>query len=315
MIEQTCFDLTEEELKQFHENGYLGPITLCEPEEMKEIWSKVRYELNDRSHAAYQLDIGYTGATNIANYDRHLDINLLSKHISNPKITHRVRSILGPDLLCWRTEFFPKYKGDEGTDWHQADTFANASGSPQILWPEEYNIKAGQGTITVWTAFTDATLKNGCLQFIPGTHKHMFYDESKVMQFDPNKINAMEKDGMTRGFFGYDYRDLQIDPNWRPDESKAESMVMKAGQCIIFWSTLMHASLPNTSTVKDMRMGFATRYVPTKVRVYPNTQNVSEYGGDIPLDRFGCVLVTGQDNYQHNTIIDKNLRGYPFYRS
>lgn len=314
-LQTKLYDLSDEELKSFHENGYLGPITIYEPEEMKEIWNQVRYEINDRSCAAYQLDLGYTGATNIANYDRHLDINLLSKHICNAKITHRVRSILGPDLLCWRTEFFPKYKGDEGTDWHQADTFANASGSPQILWPEEYGFKAGNGTITVWTAFTDATLKNGCLQFIPGTHKHMFYDETKVMNFDPDKINKLSKNGKERGFFGYDYRDLQIDPDWTPDEDKAISMVMKAGQCVIFWSTLMHASHPNTSTVKDMRMGFATRYVPSKVKVYPDTDHVEEYGGKIPLDRFGCVLVTGEDNCNHNKIITENLRGYPFAKS
>jgi non-heme Fe2+,alpha-ketoglutarate-dependent halogenase len=315
MSEQKLFDLTDEELRCFHENGYLGPFTLYEPEEMQTIWKQIRYELNDRSHAAYALDIGYTGATNIANYDRHLDINLLSEHICRREITHRVRSILGPNLICWRTEFFPKYKGDEGTDWHQADTFANASGTSQILWPEEYNIKAGHGTITVWTAFTNATLKNGCLQFIPGTHKQMFYDESKGMKFDPEKINKLKKGDMTRGFFGYDYRELQIDPNWRPDESKAIQIEMKAGQFIIFWSTLMHASLPNTSTVKDMRMGFATRYVPTKVKVYPDTEFVSEYGGKIPLDKFGCVLVAGKDEYNHNKIITNNLRGMPFSQS
>src|SRR6266704_2445664 len=75
--------------------------------------------------------------------------------VCGPEIVHRVTSILGPDLLCWRTEFFPKYPGDEGTDWHQADTFANASGQPQICWPDDQ--KEFGGTITVWTAFTEAT--------------------------------------------------------------------------------------------------------------------------------------------------------------
>lgn len=309
------FDLTKKELASFDKNGFIGPFTLYEPEEMKEIWRKVRYQLHDRSHAAYQLDIGYTGATNIANYDRHLDIDLLSEHITRSEIVHRVKSLMGRDLLCWRTEFFPKYKGDEGTDWHQADTFANASGTPQIIWPKEDNIKAGQGTITVWTAFTDATLKNGCLQFIPGTHKEINYDETKRMEFNPEKINLNEKNGVKRGFFGYDYRQLQIDPNWKPDESQAISMVMKAGQFIIFPSTLMHASLPHTGEAKDMRMGFATRYVPTKVKIYPDTELVVEYGGNIPLDRYGAVLVTGEDGFGHNKIMTHNLRGTPFKKA
>lgn len=306
------FSLTHQELKKFHENGYIGPFDLCEPEQMHEIWKKIRYQLNDRDHAPYQDDIGYTGATNISNYDRHLDVNLLSDHIMNSKITDRVSSILGDDVLCWRSEFFPKYKGDEGTDWHQADTFANASGSPQIVWPEEMQFKEGQGTITVWTAFTDAKIENACLQFIPKTHKHMFYDENKRMDYDPEKINTLKKGSKKRGFFGYDYRELQIDPNWSPDENEAVSLEMKAGQFIIFWSTLMHASHPHTSTVQDMRMGYVARYVPTCVKVYPDTEFVSEYGGKIPLDKYGAVLVSGEDEYKHNKIFKNNLRGYPF---
>ena len=92
---------------------------------------------------------------------------------------------------------FPKYPGDEGTDWHQADTFAHASGEPQIVWPGDSRFG---GAITAWTAFTDATEENGCLRFIPGTHEEMFYDESKKMAYDSSKINNQEKDGIKRGF-------------------------------------------------------------------------------------------------------------------
>jgi len=48
-----------------------------------------------------------------------------------------------------------------------------------------------------------------------------------------------------RGFYGYDYRQLQKDPNWSPDESQAKSMVMRQGQAVMFWSTIMHASHPH----------------------------------------------------------------------
>jgi non-haem Fe2+, alpha-ketoglutarate-dependent halogenase len=208
------FHLGDEELDSFHKQGFIGPVDVYEPDEMDRIWKTVRRQLIDRSAAVYPLD-AEAGATNIANYDRHLDIDLLADHICNPRIVDRVASILGPDVLCWRTEFFPKYPGDEGTDWHQADTFANASGRPQILWPGETETQFGKGTITVWTAFTDSTKKNGCLQLIPGSHHKMNYDETKGMRFDPDKINSVTKDGLTRGFFGYDYRDLQIDPDWK----------------------------------------------------------------------------------------------------
>ena len=232
------FLLSEEELKNFHENGFAGPFTLYEPEEMEEKLKRLRPQLIDNRNAIYKGDDGISGVTNISNYDRHLDNEILADHICRREIVDRVASIFGPDLLCWRTEFFPKYPGDEGTDWHQAGSFANvaASKKKQIEWPENSPFK---GTLTVWTAFTEATIDNGCMQFIPGTHKTMFYDENKSLEYDANLVNKLEKDGVKRGFFGYDYRQLQIDPNWKPDESKAVSMIMKPGQFFIFTSTLL----------------------------------------------------------------------------
>jgi non-heme Fe2+,alpha-ketoglutarate-dependent halogenase len=309
--ERSTFRLTDEERASFHENGYLGPITIYTPDEMAQLWKKVHRETLDRSHAAYPEVDTSAGAPNIFNYDRHLDIDLLAEHVCNAAIVDRVADILGPDILCWRSEFFPKYPGDEGTDWHQADTFANASGKPQLLWPGESEDDFGAGTITVWTAFTDSTRENGCLQIIPGTQNKMNYDETKHMRYDEQRINAEVKNGVPRGFFGYDYRELQFDPDWRPNEEDAYSLVMEKGQCVIFWSTLMHASLPNRSKGRDYRMGFASRYVPTKVRVYPDTDHIEEYGGSISLDRWGAVLVRGKDEYGHNRVSTQTLRGTP----
>lgn len=310
--ERAEFALSADELEFFRHNGYIGPLTIYTPHEMDRIWKTVQRESLDRSHAAYPEAVALDSAPNIVNYDRHLDIDLLARHVRNRRIADRVTSILGPDVLCWRSEFFPKYPGDEGTDWHQADTFANASGKPQLLWPGESESDFGAGTLTVWTAFTDSTLENGCLQIIPGSQHKMNYDETKQMEFRADRINTEVKNGVQRGFFGYDYRQIQVDPDWKPNEKDAFSLVMNKGQCVIFWSTLMHASLPNRSSGKDYRMGFATRYVPTKVRVYPDTDRIDEYGGSISLDRWGAVLASGRDEYGHNKIATETLRGTPF---
>jgi non-haem Fe2+, alpha-ketoglutarate-dependent halogenase len=259
--------------------------------------------------AIYREDAS-SGNTNISNYDRHLDSSFLADHICHSQIVDRVRSVLGPNVLCWRTEFFPKYAGDEGTDWHQADTFANASGKPQIVWPGES--KEFGGTITVWTAFTDATEDTGCLQFIPGTHRTMFYDETKKMHYEPSLINRAKKDRVHRGFFGYDYRDLQKDPNWKPDESKAISMVMAPGEAVLFWSTLMHASHPHRGKTQVARVGFAARYVPTSVSIYPDTDVIEEYGARVGLEKYGAVLVCGVNEYTHNRIATHTKRGHAF---
>jgi non-heme Fe2+,alpha-ketoglutarate-dependent halogenase len=301
--------LTEEEVASFKANGFIAPIKVYEPEQMEALWKIERLRLMDRSAAVYDLD-SVSGNTNIGNYDRHLDSPMLAEHVFAPEIVGRVSSILGPDVLCWRSEFFPKYPGDEGTDWHQADTFANASGTPQIVWPQSREFG---GTITVWTAFTEASIEMGCLQFIPGTHTQMFYDETKEMRYSPDQINSMTKDGgVRRGFFGYDYRELQIDPNWEPEVEKAVSIELRAGESVMFWSTLMHASHPHLGNTKKMRLGFAARYVPTCVRIYPDTDAIEEYGGRIKLDRYGAVLVAGADEYRHNRLATETTRGFKF---
>ncbi|HEX6969587.1 MAG TPA: chlorinating enzyme [Micromonosporaceae bacterium] len=311
VVESPSFSLSAEELKSFHENGYYGPFKVYEIDEMKSMWKRERLALMDRSNAIYQEEAAMSGNTNISNYDRHLDSAFLADHICRPQIVDRVVSVLGPDVLCWRTEFFPKYPGDEGTDWHQADTFANASGSPQILWTGQESVHFG-GTLTVWTAFTEANEDNGCLQFIPGTHQTMMYDENKKMHYDPARINNEYKNGMRRGFFGYDYRELRVDEDFEPDESQAVSMVMRPGEAIMFWSTLMHASWPHSGKTDEMRLGFAARYVPTSVRVYPDTEEIVEYGGRVSLERFGSVLVSGVNEYSYNRIATETTTGHPF---
>jgi non-heme Fe2+,alpha-ketoglutarate-dependent halogenase len=303
------FALSPQELEQFNRDGYYGPFDLYEPDEMERALRAMRPQLIDGRRGVYHQGDALAGTTNLASYDRHLDVEFLSNHITQQRIVDRVRSVLGPDVLCWRTEFFPKYPGDEGTDWHQADNFANVGKHPQIVWPVDASFG---GALTCWTAFTESKIENGCLQFIPGSHKTMNYDENKVIEYDAEIINKQRKNGVRRGFYGYDYSQLQKDPNWRPDESKATSMVMRQGQCIMFWSTLMHASHPHEGLTDKMRLGFTARYVPTSVQVYPYQETLAEYGVEVSLEKFGSVLVSGEDRFGHNRIVDHSITGTPF---
>jgi non-heme Fe2+,alpha-ketoglutarate-dependent halogenase len=298
------FRLTEEQRRAFERDGCMGPFTLYSPEEMSAIVRTVRAQVLNRKWAAY----AGPPESAIANYDRHLDIGFLSDHICRPEIVERLLDILGDDILCWRSEFIPKPPGTEGTDWHQADTFEHASGEPQLVWPEDEKVG---GTINVWTAFTEATEENGCMLLVPGTHKEMYYDESKGMTYDPQRNTDVVKDNTKRGFNGYDYRALQKDPAWRPDESKAVAMVMKPGEFIVFRSTLLHASKPN-STTDVHRLGYVARYVSGRVKVYPNTDVVSEFGGEISLEKYGTVPVSGRNLEPSNRVRTANLRGEPF---
>jgi len=271
----------------FDENGYIGPFTIYEPEVAAALWKQVRVQLLDKKNAIY--------GNNKMNYDRHLDNKILSDIVSHPDIVRRVQSILGPNILCWRTEWFPKYPGDEATAWHQAESFVAFEGDSKLVPTEPHE---GSWELTVWFGFTDAMHETGCLKVIPKTHRTWFFDEHRNVPFDPTSTQK----GTGAGFYGYDFEKLKIDPNWQPDESKALYFEMKAGQVFMFTSRCLHGSQPNT-TKDRLRMGLAIRYVPTDVRVYPNhVDQFTHFGEVFPLKNYAAMLVSGQDSFGHNKI-------------
>src|SRR5436853_520042 len=272
----------QEEKEFFKENGYIGPFSIYPPELVDSMWKKVRFQLLNKKNAIY--------GDNKMNYDRHLDIKILSEIVSHPDIVRRVQNLLGQNLLCWRTEWFPKYPGDEATAWHQAESFVAFEGDSKLVPTEPHD---GSWELTVWFAFTEATLETGCLKVIPKTHRTWFFDEKRNVPFDP---------ASTSGFYGYDFEKLKIDPDWKPDESQALHVPMQAGQVLMFTSRCLHGSEPNIS--KDrLRMGLAIRYVPTDVMVYPNhTDKFTHFGEVFPLENYAAVLVGGQDSFGHNRL-------------
>jgi chlorinating enzyme len=192
-MEEKCY-LTEAEVKFFYENGYVGPFTLYEPEEMTRIWEDVRLDLLDTSEAPFP--------DSKLNYDRHLDMLALNRMISHPRLVHRISSILGPDVLSWRTEWFPKYPGDEGTDWHQAESFVEFEGTEKLVPTAAEEGKPWE--LTAWIAMSEATRANGCLKVMPGSHRTWYFDEKRNIAFEPENFNKKLSDGQKSGFYGYD---------------------------------------------------------------------------------------------------------------
>lgn len=273
---------TDHDKAFFSENGYIGPFVIHLPSETEALWKQIRIQLLDKSKAIY--------GDNKMNYDRHLDIKALSDLVSHPAIVTRVQSVLGPNILCWRTEWFPKYPGAEATAWHQAESFVAFEGDSKLVPTAPHD---GSWELTVWYGFTDATRETACLKVIPKTHRTWYFDEKRNVAYNPND---------TAGFYGYDFEKLKIDPQWKPDESQALHIEMRAGEALMFTSRCLHGSEPNRSKDK-LRMGLAIRYVPTDVKVYPNhTGKFTHFGEVFPLDRYAAMLVAGEDNYGHNRI-------------
>ncbi|WP_347469597.1 chlorinating enzyme [Burkholderia stagnalis] len=286
--------------ERFFRDGFYGPFVVYPPDTAKSMLASIRRQSQDMSRAIFQ---------NSCNYDRHFDIDELAAHVENEVIISHARAILGDDLLCWRSEYFPKFPGAKGTEWHQVERFQYTTGSPQ-LQPVDGQPGDVPFELTVWTAFTESTIDNGCMKFLPGSHRTKYFDESiepttgRNQRYDP--ISADET-----AFFGYNFSEFKVDPDWAPDESEACSMEMKPGESVMFMAKCVHGSHPNITKNKT-RFAFTTRYVSPDVLVYPGQDTFVEHGGFFDLGQYGVVHVSGKDTFQHNRTRHSTNTGYRF---
>jgi ectoine hydroxylase-related dioxygenase (phytanoyl-CoA dioxygenase family) len=212
--------LTEDAVAKYRRDGYYFPIDVLSEAETRELRSKL--EAHERSSGGpIQGD---------RRHKPHLYLTFLNDLIRQPRILDAVEDVLGPNLLCWSTSFFIKEASDAGfVSWHQDATYWGLS-SPDVM--------------TVWVAFTPANLLNGCMKFMPGSHREQL---EHVDTFDKNNL-------LSRG------QEIAV----KVDESKGVDVILKPGQASLHHVLLAHGSEPNKSN--DRRIGFAIRYIPTHVR-------------------------------------------------
>jgi non-heme Fe2+,alpha-ketoglutarate-dependent halogenase len=102
-------------MRQFYQDGFIGPIDLWTPEETVELRRKVDSVMERPSKV-------YPTAQNQYR-DRYIDAPEFWEVISMPQLSERLAQLLGPDLMVWRSQIFNKKSGDPEITWHQAGTY------------------------------------------------------------------------------------------------------------------------------------------------------------------------------------------------
>jgi len=180
----------------------------------------------------------------------HLLFTWLADLVRHPAILDAVEDVLGPNLLAWSTSFFIKEARDPAyVSWHQDATYWGLS-APDVL--------------TAWVAFTDATVENGAMRMVPGSHAEQLEHRDT---FAPHNL-------LSRG------QEIAVDV----DEARGVDILLRAGEMSLHHVRMVHGSPANRSD--DRRIGFAIRYIPTYVR-----QIAGE--GD------SAMLVRGVDDYHY----------------
>ena len=249
--------LSPEQLAFFERNGFVGPFTALSPEAMAE-----RYPIFLKALLHPSPVYGFRTLR-----DHHLSCRALFEICSHPAVVERVASLLGPDLLLWRSTIFRKLPGAARVIWHQEHDFRGHRGTPALDPPSN---------ISAWFAFTETHRKNGCVQIFPASH-HALLERRPVAK------------GM--GIFGHDYVFENL-----PD-GKPLYMEVEPGQFFLFNERIVHGSDPNTSASE--RSGISIRLTATSTRIH---QGMRVDGQGLPLRNWHAVLLRGRDAYGHNKL-------------
>ncbi len=93
--------LTEDEIDHFHRLGYAGPFTLCSSEEMAPIRETIEKEILDSPPPPGRP----------TEQSRHLDSPAIWELCRSSAVGERMASLLGPNLILWRSHLFNKEPG------------------------------------------------------------------------------------------------------------------------------------------------------------------------------------------------------------
>ena len=253
------FPLSEEELSIYRKDGFIGPFDLISEDEMtdlrKQIESEVIYpSLNNNERLFF--------------HDRHFDIKNVLNLCRKPEIIDRTASLLGPDLLLWRSNFQIKRPASNrpGTNfetsevpWHQDRTYFTRTLYPTL-------------TVSVWIAISEATPKNGCLQFLRSS-------DNKIIQ---------HKSDLNRKTFR---QSLKLKKN---QTDKICTLEMKPGQFVLFHENTIHRSNKNLTT--SDRIALTLRITVPFVHIAGNPSGAGrDRSYHAPNELREVVLLRGQD--------------------
>ena len=268
------YQLDEAQIKQFCQDGFLGPLDAFSREEMTDF----KQDLLANESTVSQT-YGF-----VTPRDRHFEMPRLWNYMKSPAITERLAQLLGPDLLCWRSQVFYKGPHSPAIQFHQASTFMVEDYLDPAIFPPN---RDEMFQLTVWVAVDDATPENGCLQFVRGTH-----DRVRTIKF-----------GGEEGFYNANFS-LEFDR----ENSEIVTLPVQAGQFVIFAERCIHGSPPNSTD--RHRLAFNLRVVPANVPVYTNKEKYrSVYnGGKYYLNNWGVTLLRGEDRHRLSRTVDIDRR-------
>nr|CAA9288601.1 hypothetical protein AVDCRST_MAG63-4199 [uncultured Armatimonadetes bacterium] len=213
--------LTEEQITAYHRDGFLAIPAITTPEEVE--WLRGVYDRLFAQRAGRedgnQFDLGGTDEEGKeAALPQILDPKRyapeLAEGLFRVNALAVARQLLGPHAEARGEHAIFKPAGTGApTPWHQDEAYWD----PTL----EYN------SISIWIPLQEATLENGCMQFVPGSHRNEVLPHHSIGH-DP-RVHGLEVDAAeTRG---------------------AVACPLPPGGATIHHNRTLHYAGPNTSSI------------------------------------------------------------------
>ena len=259
--------LTPEEIQTFEDDGFVVPDYRLPDDLMDELRGLTDRVIDEtpelRPEFLFSPHARWEGQADSSISDGFMAI------CARPEILDSVEDLIGPDIVLWASRVFckPAHKGLE-IPWHQDGTDG---------WPIR-----PLASVAVWIAVDDATVENGCMRYIPGSHK---------------------LGGVPHGFSERDDLGVSIfaDPA-HFDAANAREHTLQSGQFSIHHMYLVHDSPPNRSDRR--RAGYSIRYMPATSH-YDRSLKVESQSNQYDFDLVSrpIYLVRGEDRCGKNDFV------------
>lgn len=254
--------LTEEQKAAFWQNGFLPVHNVLDATEVEALRKRTEQIILGevtfpQEYLQIEPELAGNDVTNVPAIFRVRKLWNLTRYdpvfqeyARHPKIVGVIGDLLGPDIKLFADQMLlkPPFHGS-AKPYHQDSPY----------WPIE-----PMELVTCWMALDDASVENGCMRFLPGTHKlgpleHHHLEGPHIV---PEGWEEMSK---------------------RPEEVAVE---LKAGSCCFHHSLTLHETAPNRTP--HPRRAMTTAYMRANSRYTgnaPQPEYLSIAGRSYP----GCV--------------------------
>lgn len=233
-----AFRLSDEQVQFYHENGYVRGGRVLSDEQVEKLRSELQ-QFFDPNHPGHEW--WYEYHTNESTDPSKILFHALGAWritpgfhdiLWHPAVTVPASQLLGGAVRFWHDQLFCKPAKHGGVvAWHQDYSY----------WTRTKPL----AHITCWVGLDDSTLENGCVHFIPGSHKWSLLPITGLA----GNMEAI--------------RDVLDDAQWEQFQHPV-AMQLKKGECSFHHPLMIHGSFANNSD--RPRRGMVVNMVRDDVR-------------------------------------------------